>query len=88
MAMHGESDGESTPSASTYRLHPRWTPLVKREERLVELAQDGEDEEVDELAGDEDEPWLPPVSPRSHSHHPRALEGMIEPPPKKKLFGF
>ncbi|KAI9433435.1 hypothetical protein F5148DRAFT_106456 [Russula earlei] len=85
MAMHDESDGESMASSRAYQPQPRWTPLVKREERLVELAQEGEDEEVDEL---EDEPWLPPVSPRTHNHYPRAPERMMGPPPKKKLFGF
>ena len=72
-------------SSRTYQPQPRWTPLVKREERLVELGQEGEDEEVDEL---EDEPWVPPVSPRSHNHHLRAPEGVMGPPAKKKLFGF
>jgi hypothetical protein len=70
---------------------PRWTPLVKREECLPDLPQDGEEDEVDELAGDEDLPWHPPpVSPRPHNnHHARPQEGVVAgPPPKKKLFGF
>ena len=97
VAMQDESDCESMAHASTYRgmqqqPQPRWTPLVKREERLVEVPQDGEEDEVDELAEDEvDPPWHPPpVSPRPHNNqHPRTQEGMTAgPPPKKKLFGF
>jgi len=66
---------------------------VKREERLVGVPQDGEEDEIDELA-EEDEvdlPWHPPpVSPRPHNNqHPRTQEGAVAgPPPKKKLFGF
>jgi hypothetical protein len=85
MAMYDGSDGESMAPSRMYQSQPRWTPLVKREERLVELGQDGEDEEVDEL---EEESWAPPVSPRTHSHHVRTPEGVMGPPPKKKLFGF
>ncbi|KAI0248032.1 hypothetical protein BJV78DRAFT_849633 [Lactifluus subvellereus] len=93
MMMHDESDGESMASVGTYRPQSRWTPLVKREDRLVELAPDGEeDEEVDELAGEEgDEPWLPSVPQHAHNHRPshyRTQDAMMGPPPKKKLFGF
>ncbi len=53
---------------------------------------DGEEDELDELAGEEDdEPWHPPpVSPRTHNQqHIWTQEGMVMgPPPKKKLFGF
>jgi hypothetical protein len=91
--MQDESDCESMAHASPYwgmqqRL-PQWTAFVKREERLVE---DGEEDELDELAEDEvDLPWHPPpVSPRPHNNqHPRTQEGTVAgPPPKKKLFGF
>jgi hypothetical protein len=93
MAMQDESDCESMAHTSTYwKQQPRWTALVKQEERLVEVPQDAEEDEVDELAEDEvDLPWHPPpVSPRPHnSQHPRTQEGMMTgPPPKKKLFGF
>jgi hypothetical protein len=102
MAMY-ESDGESMVHASTYRqpsLPPqpsqRWATLAKRDGPIVELAQEGDDDEVDELAGDEDGPWHPSASPRAHAHHAhrahhhiRTTEGTITgPPPKKKLFGF
>ena len=92
--MHDESDGESMASVGTYRpSQSRWTPLVKREGRLVELAPDGEeDEEVDELAGEEeDEPWHPPIPQHAHNHrhgHLRTQDAMMGPPPKKKLLGF
>ncbi len=99
MAMY-ESDGESMAPATAYRQPPlpphpsqRWTTLAKRDGPIVELAHEGEEDEVDELAGDEDEPWHSSASPRSHSHHAhnhiRTPEGtMMDPPPKKKLFGF
>jgi hypothetical protein len=92
MMMHDESDGESMASIVTYRPSSRWTPLVKREGRIPELAPEGEeDEEVDELA--EDGPWLPsvPVPQHSHNHRhgtPRMQDTIMAPPPKKKLFGF
>jgi len=97
VAMQDESDCESMAHASTaWRMQqqqqPRWTTLVKREERLADVPQDGEEDEVDELAEDEaDLPWHPPpVSPRPHNNqHPRTQEGVVAgPPPKKKLFGF
>lgn len=100
VAMQDESDCESSrahthPSAywgMQQQQQPRWTPLVKREERLADVLQDGEEEEVDELAEDEvDLPWHPPpVSPRPHNNQrARTQEGvMAGPPPKKKLFGF
>ena len=78
------------PHPSAYwgmqQQQPRWTPLVKREERLAQVPQDGEEDEVDELAEDDvDLPWHPPpVSPRPHNNP----HGMGGPPPKKKLFGF
>ena len=101
MAMY-ESDGESSLAhASTYRQPPlpsqpsqRWATLAKRDGPIVEVAQEGEDDEVDELAGDEDGPWHhPSASPRAHAnhahHHIRTTEGtMMGPPAKKKLFGF
>ena len=95
--MQDESDCESMAHASKYwgmqqQQQSRWTPLVKREERLVEVPQDGEEDEVDELAEDDDDLlWHPPpVSPRPHNNqHPRTQEGAVAgPPPKKKLFGF
>jgi hypothetical protein len=88
------SDGESMPSMRAHRQPSRWTSLVKCEGRIVELASDGEeDEEVDELAGgDEDDPWVPPMSHHSqnHRHGPLRTQDamMAPPPPKKKLFGF
>jgi hypothetical protein len=97
MAMQDESNGEPTVSASMYRQPPppqssqRWATLPKREGRFAELLQEGDDDEVDELAGDEDGgPWQPSASPRTHVHHHlRTSEGMVmSPPPKKKLFGF
>ncbi len=55
MAMY-ESDGESMAPASPYRQPPlpphssqRWATLSKRDGTIVELAQEGEDDEVDEL---------------------------------------
>jgi hypothetical protein len=95
MAIQDESDGEPmvayrSPQHQHQQLQqhqqPRWTPLVKREERLLELAQEGEEDEEDELE-DEDEPWHPVSSPsRAHSNQ----QGMVTGPPplKKKLFGF
>ena len=98
MAIQDESDGEPmvtyrSPQHQHQQLHqhqhqqPRWTPLVKREECLVELA--GEEDDEDELE-DDDEPWhpSPPVSSPSRAHN--IQHGMITgpPPPKKKLFGF
>ena len=97
MAIQDESDGEPmvayrSPQHQHQQLQqhqqPRWTPLVKREERLVELAHEGEEDEEDELE-DEDEPWHPPpVSspPRAHNNQQGMMTG--PPPPKKKLFGF
>jgi hypothetical protein len=96
MAMQDESDGESMVSASMYRQSQppqpsqRWAALGRRDGRIVELVQEGDDDEVDELA-EEDEPWHPSGSPRTHAHHHhlRTPEGvMTTPPPKKKLFGF
>lgn len=97
MAMQDESDGEPMVCApSMYRQSQppqssqRWATLAaKRDGHVVELIQEGDDDEVDELA-DEDEPWHPPASPRTHAHHHvRTPEGMmVTPPPKKKLFGF
>ena len=99
MAMY-ESDGGSMARVGTYRQPPmppqpsqRWATLAKRDGPIVELAQEGDDDEVDELAGDEDGPWHPSASPRAHTHHAhhhiRTTEGtMVGPPPKKKLFGF
>jgi len=95
-----ESDGEPIVAyRSPQRQHqqlqqhqqPRWTLLVKREDRLVELShegEEGEEDEEDELE-DEDEPWHPPpVSSPSCAHNNQ--QGMMtgQPPPKKKLFGF
>ncbi|KAF8484316.1 hypothetical protein F5888DRAFT_1811954 [Russula emetica] len=39
-----------------------WATLTKQEERIVELMQEGNDDEIDELAGDEGKlkPWHPP----------------------------
>lgn len=96
MAIHDESDGESMVPANMYRqAQPpqppqRWATLG-RDGRIVEPVHEGDDDEVDELAGDEeDEPWHPSASPRTHSHHHlRTPEGMVMgPPAKKKLFGF
>jgi len=96
MAMQDESDGESMASPNMYRQpHPpqpsphRWATVGKRDGRIVEQVQEGDDEEVDELA-EEDEPWYASGSPRTHTHHhPRTPEGMMmSQPPKKKLFGF
>jgi hypothetical protein len=101
MAMY-ESDGESMAHASMYRQPPlsqpshRWATLAKRDGPIVELAQEGDDDEIDELAGDEDGSWHPSASPRAHAHHAhhahhhiRTTEGtMMGPPPKKKLLGF
>ena len=101
MEMQDESEGESMVSASMYRQpqphqqHPqpsqRWATLAKRDGRIVELVPEGDDDEVDELAGDEEDvAWHPSASPRAHAHHHlRTPEGMtIGPPAKKKLFGF
>jgi hypothetical protein len=102
MTMY-ESDGESMAHASTYRQpslpsqpSQRWATLARRDGPIVELAQEGDDDEVDELAGDEDGSWHPSASPRAHAHHAhhahrhiRTTEGtMMGPPPKKKLLGF
>ena len=105
MAMY-ESDGESSLAhASPYRQQPlpsqpsqQWATLARREKAIAELEQEGDDDEVDELAGDEDGAWHHPSassSPRAyahhahHHHHIRTTEGtMMGPPPKKKLFGF
>lgn len=96
MAMRDESDGESMVPSSMYRHaqlpqpSQRWATLA-RDGRIVEPVQEGEDDEIDELAGDEeDEPWHPSASHRTHAHHhQRTPEGMMMgPPPKKKLFGF
>ena len=101
MAMY-ESDGESSLAhAGAYRQPPlsqqpsqRWATLAKREGPIVELAHEGDDDEVDELAGDEDGHWHhPSTSPRTHAHHAhhhiRTTDGtMMGPPAKKKLFGF
>jgi hypothetical protein len=75
VAMQDESDSEPMVPMSAYRSQTRWTTL--------------EDEEVDELAEDEeDEAWLQSASPRAHHNHMRAPEGAMGPPPKKKLLGF
>lgn len=101
MAMY-ESDGESSLAhGNTYRQPPmsqqpsqRWATLAKREGPIVELAHEGDDDEIDELAGDEDGHWHhPSASTRAHAHHAhhhiRTTEGtMMGPPAKKKLFGF
>jgi hypothetical protein len=91
MAMQDESDGESRVSASMYRQPQppqRWATLAKRDGRIVEPVQEGDDDEVDELA-EEDEPWHPSGSPRTHAHHHlRTPEGMTTAPPPKELFGF
>jgi len=92
-----ESDGEPIVAyRSPQRQHqqlqqhqqPRWTLLVKREDRLVELSHEGEEDEEDELE-DEDEPWHPPPvsSPYSvNTDQQRLLKGQA--PTEKKLFGF
>lgn len=91
MAIQDESDGEPMVvyrSPQHQHQQPLWTPLVKREERLVELAHEGEEDEEDELE-DEDEPWHPPpVSSPSRAHNNQQGMMMGQPPPKKKLFGF
>jgi hypothetical protein len=68
---------------------------MRREGRIVELAPDGEeDDEVDELAGeDEDEHHRHPSVPHhAHTHrhgYMRTPDTITTPPqPKKKLFGF
>ena len=89
MAMQDESDGESYRQPQSSQ---RWATLPKREGRIAEPVQEGDDDEVDELAGDEDDgPWQPSASHRTHAHHHhlRTQEGMVMSlPPKKKLFGF
>jgi hypothetical protein len=89
-------------SASSYLQpplppHPShlWATLTKREELIVKLTLEDDDYDVDELGGDEGEPWHPSASPRTHArhtpslpHHLRTLEGMEMGPPPKILFGF
>jgi len=86
-------------SASSYLQPPLppqpsqlWATLTKQEERVVELTQEDDDDEVDELAGDEGWPWHQSTSPCTHAHHTphhlRTLEGMVMGPPPKILFDF
>jgi hypothetical protein len=42
---------------------------AKQEERVFELTQEDDDEAVDELAGDEGEPWHPSASPCAHPRY-------------------
>ncbi|KAI0270442.1 hypothetical protein BC834DRAFT_514486 [Gloeopeniophorella convolvens] len=83
-----DSDGESELSMSTSKT--QWTTLARHSGRGVETGPDGDDdEEVDELAGDDDdEPWTPPVTGRAHAHAQGRGHETMEPPPKRKLLGF
>ena len=65
------------------RSYP-WAILTKREERVVEVTQEDDDDEIDELAGNEGEPWHSSTSPGTHArrtpslpHHLRTLDRMV-----------
>ena len=85
--MQDESDSEvggSYGARMTTQLLPRWTTLGGEE-----------DQEVDELAGDDEDESTWDSHARTHGHghgHLHAPQRMTEtsmpPPPKKKLFGF
>ena len=83
--MQDESDSEvggSYGARMTTQLLPRWTTLGGEE-----------DQEVDELAGDDEDESTWDSHARTHGHnHLHASQRMSEtsmpPPPKKKLFGF
>jgi hypothetical protein len=89
---------DSMVSASSYLQPPLpqqpqqlWATLTKQEEELGELAQEDEDDEIDELAVNDGKPvsvhTLPVRMLTILSHHLRTLEGMAMGPPPKKLFG-